>query len=289
MRLEILKSIGLLARFLALVGCSLTTGCTMLAHHYCGLPVSLGRPVTMRTASFLRGPNCLPPWCSDGVECEPFCCFTLRQWPWGEWPVIDCSYCCSGTTIQTLSAPPREGEKSQGSPHPPLPPTQESQPLPAPPAKSPSESDKADAGIALTAHSGEARPTQVSRVEGSSRVTLKVLDLTDPVPVGTWFDYVIQVTNQDRLPAYDLQVCIEYPEELNPVRFVHGPDMALDSLQTRRIEVPAFDLAPFGTRLLRLRMTAQRRSDVQLRVTLSGPDLPQAIVQEESTRLFGGR
>jgi hypothetical protein len=124
----------------------------------------------------------------------------------------------------------------------------------------------------------------VERVSGSSAVVLKVIELSDPVFAGSEVDYILQISNRDALPAYDLAVRIECQEELKPIRIVNA---AQATVEGRTICMPAFDLAPFGTKLLRLKTQAVKAGDACLRVTLSGPDLKTEIVEEISTRILG--
>lgn len=123
-------------------------------------------------------------------------------------------------------------------------------------------------------------------IRGSSSVVVKVFDLADPVPVGNDLDYLIQVTNQGTLPALDLKLRIECPEEVQPVSFTNAPELKAAG---QNIEVPSFDLAACGTKMFRLRVHVVKGGDVRFRVHLQGQDLKKEIQEEETTRLYSAR
>ncbi|MCS6975590.1 MAG: hypothetical protein NZM31_01100 [Gemmatales bacterium] len=122
------------------------------------------------------------------------------------------------------------------------------------------------------------------QVTGSASLTLKVIEMADPIVAGTEADYVIQITNRDALPAYDLEVRVDCAAELQPLRVINAPQSRIEG---RVVTLPSFDLAPFGTRLFRLRVRAERRGDAYLKVTLSGADLKAEQTEEISTRILG--
>jgi hypothetical protein len=139
---------------------------------------------------------------------------------------------------------------------------------------------------ALKESNNKALAASLVAIRGSSSVVVKVFDLADPVPVGNDLDYLIQVTNQGTLPALDLKLCIECPEELQPVSFTNAPEL---KAQGRNIEVPSFDLAACGTKMYRLRVHVVKGGDVRFRVHLQGQDLKKEIQEEETTRLYSAR
>jgi hypothetical protein len=138
-----------------------------------------------------------------------------------------------------------------------------------------------------TANEGvKAIATAALEIHGSPALLLKVFDLADPVPVGNDLDYLIQVTNQGTLPAMDLRLRIECPDEVQPVKFTNAPEL---EAKGQVVEIPAFDLAACGTRMFRLRVHAVQSGDVRFRVYLQGQDLKKEILEEESTRLYSAK
>jgi len=123
-------------------------------------------------------------------------------------------------------------------------------------------------------------------IHGSSGIMLKVFDLADPVPVGNELDYLVQVTNTGTVPALDLRLRIDCPEEIQPVSFTNAPEIIA---RGQKIEIPAFDLAACGTKMFRLRVHAVKAGDLRFRVYLEGQDLKHAIMEEESTRIYNGK
>jgi hypothetical protein len=130
------------------------------------------------------------------------------------------------------------------------------------------------------------RGSALVRPRGGSSLILRICDLSDPCPAGSDVHYVIQVTNPEPIPAYGLRVRVECAQGIRPLEVVNVPAATLGP---REVQVPEFDLAPFGTRLLRLRLRAEQATDVWVRVTVSGEDLSAPLVQEETTRIYRSR
>ncbi len=293
---------GFWIRWLAVLAISSMMGCHALHAFHCWPCVSLGKPIAWpRVSSNCGWPGTI---CAAGLEClqcEPFCEYTLHQWPWGEWR----PFRCLGQPVVTAYAPPccgqaGAGSKTQPATSQPSEKHKSSEPLPMPPSVQPKPD--AERKAALISGSGNTAspsdnvkqvsaklsepeaPNPVQRISGSSTVILKVIELADPVLAGSDVEYVIQISNRDALPAFDLALCIECLQGLKPIRILNAGQPAVEG---QTITLQPFDLAAFGSKLLRLKTQAVKAGDAGLRVTLSGPDLKAEIVEEISTHILG--
>lgn len=287
-------------RWLAALAICPMTGCHAFHAFHCWPCASLGKPIARPcTSSSCSSPCSICPTGFECVECEPFCEYTLHQWPWGEWH----SFRCIGQPVVTAYTPLCCGQASK-TPQPPTPQPSKhyrhSEPLPMPPAAQP-KGEAAKENALLSGSGNQASqpgmilpvsanlpepqtPNPVQRITGSSTVILKVIELADPVLAGSEVDYVIQISNRDALPACDLSLRLECLQGLKPVRIVNAFQ---PSIEGQTVTVRPFDLAPFGTKLFRLKTQAVKAGDTGLRVTLSGPNLKAEIIEEAGTRILG--
>ncbi|MEN1681969.1 MAG: hypothetical protein AAGJ46_20495, partial [Planctomycetota bacterium] len=138
---------------------------------------------------------------------------------------------------------------------------------------------------------GEARDglkvedTMAVRVEGVAALEFNVLDVEDPIDVGSETVYEVRVSNSGTKAATGVAVRFVTPPGLEPIAAsgetrhqVQGGDVVFAPLER---------LAPQGESLFRIRCRGTAAGDQRLRVELSSDDLAQPVVKEESTRVFG--
>lgn len=136
---------------------------------------------------------------------------------------------------------------------------------------------KADAGVSETAEA-------VTRVEGVASVVLDVIDADDPIEVAGETTYEIRLTNRGTQPARQVQPAAKLPVELQAVEAT-GPTTGKIDGQTVVFE-PIEALAPGQTEVFRVRVLCKKEGQVTFRAFYRDADHPNAVAEEEVTRVY---
>lgn len=123
----------------------------------------------------------------------------------------------------------------------------------------------------------------------SEGLTLSVVGLRNPVPVGKELTYEIRVTNNGAASQRQLSVMATLPEGMafNPIG-TQGPDPVKFAIEGRTIRFdPLGEVRNGESVTYRVRVRAKEAGPKFLfHVELSGPALPQPLVKEEATEVF---
>lgn len=130
----------------------------------------------------------------------------------------------------------------------------------------------------------EAKSEAPLKVEGVPALLLEVVDLDDPVEVGSETTYEVRVLNQGSSPCLALQIIATLPEGMEP-RSASGP--APYRIQGRQLVFePLERLAPRADALFRVRVLCKKAGDWRCRVQMTSDQLRLPVFEEESTRSY---
>lgn len=123
--------------------------------------------------------------------------------------------------------------------------------------------------------------------EGATGLTADVEVKDNPVEVGAETAYLVTVLNQGSVPATDVQIVAQVPEQFT-VLAVKGPSAHRQEGQQVTFE-PLPTLKPRGELRYEIRVKALRTGDVRFKVDLTAKELPAGPVhREQSTNIYQG-
>lgn len=138
---------------------------------------------------------------------------------------------------------------------------------------------KADLGLT-------AQQEQIVQVEAKSELVFDIVDLNDPIEVGTETVYEIRVSNNGTRPATGVEVVAGFPErgELKPVSAdghsrgeVRGQQVSFE---------PVGRINPGEEVTFRVHAQGMAKGDHVIAVQIRSAEFPQAVTREESTRVY---
>jgi len=135
-----------------------------------------------------------------------------------------------------------------------------------------------------SAHCASASAECKTVVEGVSAILLEVVDLDDPVEVGSNSTYEINVTNQGSAPGTNIRVVATLPEGFEYVRG-SGPTPALHDGKIVRF-APLASLAPKATVIYRVEVKGTRTGDLRFRAELQSDQMSSPVMETESTHVY---
>jgi hypothetical protein len=122
-------------------------------------------------------------------------------------------------------------------------------------------------------------------VAGLPAFRLEVVDVDDPIEVGSNTTYKIDVTNQGSLPGTQVGIIAIVPPEMQIVR-ANGPGQP--KIEGQKITFPPVDsVQPNQSVSYSVEVKALKEGDVRFRVELRSLTLgTQPVIEEESTRIY---
>ena len=124
-------------------------------------------------------------------------------------------------------------------------------------------------------------------VEGVAGLSCQVVDLADPIEVGSDASYEIHVINSGSKSASNVQVVLQLPKELQPAD-AQGPTAHEIRGNSVAFE-PLTRLAPKERKTFKIKAQAVGAGDLRIIVEVKCDDLSQPITQQEVTRAFSDR
>jgi hypothetical protein len=131
----------------------------------------------------------------------------------------------------------------------------------------------------------QAEAQTITQVEGIAALLLKVVDVDDPIEVGSETMYEIRIDNQGTKAAADVQVVVEIPEGMEPLAAT-GPT----TFQTKDRQIvfaPIPRVGPRADAVYRVTVRGAKPGDLRFRAWLKGGELSTPVLKEESTRVYG--
>jgi len=121
-------------------------------------------------------------------------------------------------------------------------------------------------------------------VTGISAVSLEVVDIVDPVRIGTRTRYVISVTNQGSAAATNIRIaCILE----NNVQYVSSAGATAGSIEGQIVKFfPLSSLEPKAKAAWRVVVAAVKPGDVRFKVVMNVDQLTRPVEETESTHLY---
>lgn len=136
----------------------------------------------------------------------------------------------------------------------------------------------------VNAYCAEARGSAVLEVLGIPAVLLEVVDVDDPIEVGSNEVYLVRVLNQGTADGTNIRVTCTLPPELDYV-LAEGPTRGVVSGKTITYE-PLPVLAPKATATYRITAKGLAVGDVRFKVSLVSDQTSSPVEETESTHVY---
>ena len=115
-------------------------------------------------------------------------------------------------------------------------------------------------------------------------VLLEVIDVTDPVEVGTRTTYVITVTNQGSAPSTNIEVVCGIEDNM---RYVSSSGSSVGTIEDGVLKfAPLESLAPKAKAIWRVVVTALKEGDTRFKTTMKTDELTRPVEETEATRIY---
>ncbi len=123
-----------------------------------------------------------------------------------------------------------------------------------------------------------------TRVDGIASLTMELVDLDDPVEVGSETGYEIRVKNDGSKVASEVTVKCDLPAGME---FLSAKAPVDQSIEGRQLTFNPIDqIAPGGQVTIRIQMKVTRDGSHRLRARLTGGGLQEPMILEEVTRAY---
>jgi uncharacterized repeat protein (TIGR01451 family) len=136
---------------------------------------------------------------------------------------------------------------------------------------------RADLGLAVARE-------QVVQVEAKSELTFDIVDVNDPIEVGTETTYEIRVANNGTRPATGVELAAGFPAEIKPVS-AEGHSRGQVTGQQVIFE-PVGRINPGEEAVFRIHARGERQGDHVIAVQIRSAEFPTPVTREESTRVY---
>lgn len=121
-------------------------------------------------------------------------------------------------------------------------------------------------------------------VTGISALLMEVVDVEDPVRVGSYATYVIRVENQGSAPATNVRVAAVLEDN---VRYISSAGATAGAKEGQTVRFfPLGTLAPKAKAAWRVVVQAERQGDVRFKVIMQADQLTRPVEETESTHLY---
>ncbi|MBN2137714.1 MAG: DUF11 domain-containing protein [Sedimentisphaerales bacterium] len=115
-------------------------------------------------------------------------------------------------------------------------------------------------------------------------VLLEVVDIDDPVEVGTRTTYVITVTNQGSAASTNVSIVCNLEDN---VRYVSSSGSTIGTIEDGTLTfAPLASLTPKAKATWRVVVTALREGDTRFRATMNADELTRPVEETEATRIY---
>ena len=125
----------------------------------------------------------------------------------------------------------------------------------------------------------------MTRVEGTPSLVLEIVDLDDPVEVGTETAYEVRVTNEGTAKAQNVGISCELPSGVQFLKASGASPHATD--QNVVVFKPLDQIAPGKTITYRIHVIGQVDANLRFRARMSSASSPEPLTFEELTRFYG--
>jgi uncharacterized repeat protein (TIGR01451 family) len=124
----------------------------------------------------------------------------------------------------------------------------------------------------------------VTRVEGIASLLLELVDVDDPIEVGSETSYEVRVTNHGTADAANVEIRALVPKEM-AIKTAQGPtEHKVEGQEV--IFAPLPKLAPKADAIFRVFVKAGQAGDVRFRARLASDSLSEPVIGEEGTKVY---
>jgi len=136
-----------------------------------------------------------------------------------------------------------------------------------------------------TAYCAEAVTASMSTsIAGIAAVHMEVIDLEDPIEVGSRTTYLITVTNQGSAPDTNIRIVCALEDK---IQYVSSTGATAGSIMGNTVSfAPLHSLAPKARATWQVVVRGVRPGDVRFRVTMSSDQLARPVEETEATHLY---
>jgi uncharacterized repeat protein (TIGR01451 family) len=127
----------------------------------------------------------------------------------------------------------------------------------------------------------------VTRVEGLPALLMELIDLDDPVEVGTQTSYEIRVTNTGTKTETNLQLTCTVPEKMECLGAKGPADLKFKQEGKEITFDPVPKLAPRADVIYRVNVKGTAPGDMRFRASIKADGLTEPVLKEESTKVYG--
>jgi len=115
-------------------------------------------------------------------------------------------------------------------------------------------------------------------------ILLEVIDVTDPVEIGTRTTYVITVTNQGSAPSTNIEIVCNLEDN---VRYISSSGSSSGTIENGTLTfAPLENLAPKAKATWRVIITAMKEGDTRFKTTMNTDELTRPVEETEATRVY---
>jgi uncharacterized repeat protein (TIGR01451 family) len=140
---------------------------------------------------------------------------------------------------------------------------------------------------ALAARGLKSEAEWLTHVEGLSALLMELVDIDDPVEVGTDTSYEVRITNTGTKTETNLQLICTLPERME-FRGAQGAAGCPHEVQGKEIIfAPLPKLAPRADAIFRVQVRGVSPGDLRFRARISADGLTDPVLKEESTKVYG--
>jgi hypothetical protein len=137
---------------------------------------------------------------------------------------------------------------------------------------------------AVAARGLKAEKEVATAVEGLSAILMELVDLDDPIEVGSDTTYEIKITNTGSIAETDLKLVCSIPAQLE-FKSATGPAQ-FDQIGTEVVFQPLGKLAPRADVVFKVVCKAKLKGDARFKAQLTTTSLVEPVVKVESTRVY---
>lgn len=136
----------------------------------------------------------------------------------------------------------------------------------------------------VAGYCAEAEADCAVEVQGIPAILLEVVDIEDPIEVGTDVTYEIKVTNQGSAVGTNIVIACELPSQQRLVS-ADGPTASSSSGQ-QVVFAPLPSLAPRAVATYRVRASGIEAGDLRFKVNMTSDQLTEPVTETESTHVY---
>lgn len=130
-----------------------------------------------------------------------------------------------------------------------------------------------------------AKSDKVTRVDGVTALVMEITDLEDPIEIGSETAYQIHIMNRGTKSAERVQLAVTVPDGMTPVRVESSGKYRIQGQQIQF--EPIASLGPQSATVFQVYVKGTARGMQRFRAVMNCPTMPNAVITEESTEVYG--